>query len=342
MADTQVLARPTSTWTSFANTTTTVPISSTALSTTSGASSSSFITFLPTLTISTTFPPPTSSSSAVSSFSLSSPSSSTSNLSTTSSLGVPTVAFSSLSTGSPLTETVSDPPFIPIPISSSSLPTSSVTSATIPDISISQPTSNLPSSPSPATTLIITYPTPADVSSPLSSLTLSNPNIPTPNPTSGFAPPPAGDQRTPPILMIIAIVISIFIFILLVTLLVLRQLALRQHAQRFRDIDLPPTGSSSHSTASTTYHSAHRGEVRVVIERPPGMSGEERLWPVPPGHPSHYYAEPGMAAEGEESGAADPNQWSVTSQDGSNNLSETGAGMGRGRASARAGVERAC
>ncbi|KAI1734579.1 hypothetical protein F4680DRAFT_339495 [Xylaria scruposa] len=335
MADTRVLTRLISTWTSFGNTTITVPITSTALSTTSDASSSLSITLLPTPTISTTIPPPTSFPSAVSSSGIFSPSSSTLDLSTTSSLGIPTAAFSSSSTISYPTESIPDPPIIPIPISSSSLPTSSVASATISDTSISRSTSNLPSFPSSATTPLIPYPTPVDVSSPLFPPTQPNPIIPTPDPTSGSAPPP-GDHRTPPILMIIAIVISIFIFILLVTLLILRQLALRQHAQR-RAIEIPVTGSSSHSMAST-YHSAHRGEVRVVIERP---LGEARLWPVPPGHPSHYYAEPGIVAEREESGAADPNQWSVTSQDGSNSLPETRTGMGWGRASARIGVGRA-
>ncbi|KAI0182621.1 hypothetical protein EV127DRAFT_487921 [Xylaria flabelliformis] len=335
MAEKQVLARPISTWMSFANTTIIVP-SSTALSPISDASSSLSITVLPTPTISTTIPPPTSLSSAMSSSALFSSSLSTLDLSTIrTSLGVPTVAFSSSSTISSLTGFIPNPPLIPIAISSS-LPTSSVTPATISDTSISQSTSNLPSFPGPETTHIIPYTTPADVSSPLSPPTQPDPNIPTPNPTSEFAPPPGGSHRTPPILMIIAIVISVFIFILLVTLLILRQLSLRQHAQR-RVIDIPVTGSSSHSTAST-YHSAHRGEVRIVIERP---LGEARLWPVPPGHPSHYYAEPGVVAEREEHGAADPNQWSVTSQDGSNSLPETRTGAGWGRASARVGVGRA-
>ncbi|TRX91109.1 hypothetical protein FHL15_008091 [Xylaria flabelliformis] len=336
MAETQVLARPISTWMSFANATITVPISSTTLSTTSDASPSPSITFLPTPTISTTIPPPTSSASTVSSSVLSTLPSSTLDLSTTSSLRIPTVAFSSSSTISSLMELIPDAPLVPISISSPSLPTSSVTSATIPGTSISQSTSNLPSFPGPGTAPIIPNLTPVDVSSPLSPPTQPNLNIPTPNPTSEFAPPPGGSHRTPPILMIIAIVISIFIFILLVTLLVLRQVSLRQHAQR-RTIDIPITGNSSHSMAST-YHSAHRGEVRIVISRPPG---EARLWPVPPGHPSHYFSEPRIVTEREESGAADPNQWSVTSQDGSNSLPETRTGMGWGRASARVGVGRA-
>ncbi|KAI0466050.1 hypothetical protein F4859DRAFT_498658 [Xylaria cf. heliscus] len=318
MADTQVFTRSPS----FVNTTTTIPTSSTAPST-SDPSSSSSVTFLPTTTISTIFPPSTSYPSAVSSAALCSAVSSTSDLSIISSLGIPIPAFSDTSTILPLTESVLGPPFIPIPISLSSLPASSVTLSTIPSTSTSLPT-KLSSSLGPATASTTTYPTPVDVSSQISSPTQSNPNITTSSPTSPSAPPSVGDQRNPPVLMIIAIVISIFIFVLLVTLLVLRQLALRRRAQLVRDIDVPLTESSSRSTTST-YHSAHRGEVRIVIER---RWGQERLWPAPPGHPLHYYGEPEMVAEREESGTADPNKWSVVSQDGSNSLPET-AGVGR-------------
>ncbi|GAP92840.2 hypothetical protein SAMD00023353_8700020 [Rosellinia necatrix] len=105
------------------------------------------------------------------------------------------------------------------------------------------------------------------------------------------------------------------------------------------------SGSSGQSVA-TTYHSAHRGEVRVVIERPPAYAdagadaGEdervwaERRWPVPPGHPGYYYsgaagAGAGAGAATEEaadSGSDQPGQWSVETQDGSSSVPETGAG----------------
>lgn len=72
--------------------------------------------------------------------------------------------------------------------------------------------------------------------------------------------------------------------------------------------------------------------------------GEERLWPVPPGHPSHYYAQAAAGEEEEEGvfGMADPGRWSLASQDGSSSVPETGPGVGRGHmANARSEVGRA-
>lgn len=100
------------------------------------------------------------------------------------------------------------------------------------------------------------------------------------------------------------------------------------------------TPASSRSIAST-YHSMHRGGVRIVIERPPddGRGWTERLWPVPPGHPAAAHSTrpkgSGVVVEGDEEPGADPNQWSVASQDGSNSLPDTGMSAGggaRGRA----------
>ncbi|KAI3317558.1 hypothetical protein HD806DRAFT_526922 [Xylariaceae sp. AK1471] len=145
--------------------------------------------------------------------------------------------------------------------------------------------------------------------------------------------------------MIIAVVISVVVFFLLLTILLRRFVIRRRQRVSQQRQSLGPdddamaqglshfpvavaagtAGSSqtSHSIANT-YHSMHRGEVRIVIERPPvdGQGWANRLWPVPPGHPGHYtYSTRSGTTEGESS--TDPNQWSMASQDGSSSLPET-------------------
>ncbi|KAI8625116.1 hypothetical protein F5Y19DRAFT_489984 [Xylariaceae sp. FL1651] len=314
MAEPQEFIRPFSTWTSFITTTLTTTIQGTALPTYSSASSSLLTT-----------------SSTLTSF-LSTTVESTSTPSTS-----PSTSYNTSSTASPLTsKTGSVPPSTPVSNSTFALDTST----SVPVDGLPPSTDGMPTPSSASLTAI-------NVSPQIPWTTPSTSGHPSVNATNDFPPPlnEGGDVTQVPI--IIAVVITLVTFFVLsgifVRLFVIRR---RQRLARKRQslrIDndavvqnLPPSelaattasgvlaGSQTGYSIANTYHSMHRGEVRIVIERPPvdRQVWTRRLWPIPPGHSGYYtYSTRSGTTEGDS--ITDPNQWSMASQDGSSNVPET-------------------
>ncbi|KAI0015637.1 hypothetical protein F4780DRAFT_783993 [Xylariomycetidae sp. FL0641] len=139
-----------------------------------------------------------------------------------------------------------------------------------------------------------------------------------PPPTSASSPSQPHPHRGPTPEQTTAVIASVISAAVLVIVLAAsaRLLAIRRRQRRarqrqqlgvvvpFAPADLLP---GRPRTLATTYHSAARGEVRVVIERP-------RLWPVPPGHQGRYTYH---TAASTTAATEDPGEWSAASQFGS-------------------------
>ncbi|KAI1815065.1 hypothetical protein GGS20DRAFT_364320 [Poronia punctata] len=175
--------------------------------------------------------------------------------------------------------------------------------------------------------------------------------------TPGSTPPPSsGGADSPPVYVVIAVSVSLAVFLFLATFL-LRQYAVRRRQRQSEDRQFSrlsgdtvtaikveeiserrsgagSTRSSSHSI-SNTYQSMNRGEVRIMPDRF-GMDrgGAERLGAVPPGPPGHYYytfpAGDGSTAAESNMGPS-PNRWSSGGQHESTNAPQTSTSFGSGR-----------
>ncbi|KAI0515114.1 hypothetical protein F5B22DRAFT_202733 [Xylaria bambusicola] len=268
------MAGSTLSWTTFANGTTSVPITSTASSTSPDISSLLALS-PPSLTTPinpAVFPPVLITVTPFTSKPFSSYSS-TPTLSLESSPGLPIAAISSSSGSSFFTEaSVSSSRSTLTATLSSPLPTNTATSAPVSNIPASQLTSEttpssppgtlglgvttnivppdstasvtipntsasqITSDPSPSQTAFSsgTQPIPFDTPSQTSSITIINPSIPSANPTNPATPPPTSKTQQPPLLVILAIVISTVIFLLLATIII-RKIAVHKRRRRRRE-----------------------------------------------------------------------------------------------------------
>ncbi|KAI0803700.1 hypothetical protein GGR55DRAFT_384059 [Xylaria sp. FL0064] len=228
---------------------------------------------------------------------------------------------------------------IPSPTSStqSSSPTSRVISTTTLSTFTSSPTGDLSSSRTTAlsTTQVTQPPLPLDASPQSSPITLIVPSTPPTSPTNA-SPPSITDHGEPPILVILAIVISVVVSVLLFTIILRKLATSRRQRGSYQTQDLQPSTRQcdfprpvldSESVRSTnsfaaTYHSAPRGAMRVTDE---GTFADEEGWRQ--GHP--WYQDDLTMLGAMRGGMIDSVRWSAASLDENNGVLDTGPGTSK-------------
>ncbi|KAI1319496.1 hypothetical protein F5Y16DRAFT_101258 [Xylariaceae sp. FL0255] len=267
--------------------------------------------------------------------------------SSTLSLSTPTPIATSTAPNTSTSETPSPIPTPTSPSSTSSAVTSSRSKTTlsttvIPTSSTVFSTSTLSSSPSLSP---IGIGASTSTSSQLASPTPSTTTTSTAPPPSPAWPSSQQGPDTAQVTLIVAVVISLFSFLVILAIL-FRLLMIRRRqaiaeerqsrqmgtevAQAFPDGSGPGTmvvmpGDADDGNNGMNHH--HLPEVRIVIHRrlPHYSSGQtwaNRVWPMPPGHSAQYAysSRSGTTEEGGGGGSGtgtDPVQWSMASQDGS-------------------------